>query len=652
MPGIIARNVLIQLVGTDSTDPVILENINSFASDRQASVLVTVLGEVLFCSSQGSKISLKSGVQTLKDTLCLSHLPTRINHFKNLPDDFLLDLFPNGYDESKIRQAIGDKFEKAFVSSVINRKLEKVWNSRRNNHIFDAKRTTDLLQDGTITAENYRRVRETKKQVERDLEEENPKPDLDGDYEMTFEQWLADPMTKIPYKTGTYPAQIVRITGRPGDRVTKQKHYYFYSKSPGFGKTCQLMLFAENYNAHFVSDIKNWVDIPAGWQFLIFEEVGFDCKLSFNKMKAFTSGRAGGASGNCKSYGDSYKPREDVQLIMLSNESPFDVYGTWNAKLQRRLMSKDIRNQFLSRFEVFRLDGDVTEDLVACMAPSDWTEEQFEWEFGQVFEAVTDKISKKGIRTTQGKIVALIDYMERAKQLLEAKYNEGSTQEAFIAILNRCCGITVPGLKIVWEEMVKALYSVDGNKKRKGRAFLSQLDRLVEKEELKQRGLYPSNENARLSIKAEKRIDYSDMGDICDVLYDNYTKGVDQKTAKKRAWDQLGACFHEPTFFECMTLGEIVQYVIERPNAVKRLLSTCYSPYPMDMDKCMAIHCRNQAVTELDKDMFRRFVYEPLLRLWAKNKDVWTDEENEEDKQDEEEPIPKYCKSNVQIKCW
>lgn len=86
------------------------------------------------------------------------------------------------------------------------------------------------------------------------------------------------------------------------------------------------------------------------------------------------------------------------------------------------------------------MDGDAREDLVACMLPSDWTEKQLEQELHQLFEAVTDKISKKGIRTTQGKIVALINYVERAKQLLEVFSNEAITQETFICILNKCCG--------------------------------------------------------------------------------------------------------------------------------------------------------------------------------------------------------------------
>lgn len=124
---IAAENILIRLIGTDNGDPVILDNIRCFASDHKASALITVAGEVLFSSNQGTKMSLISGVQTLKEKLGLSNLPMHVTHFKQLPKDYLLDLFPYGYSEAKIRQTIGDKFKKPFLSVVVNQSRWCCW---------------------------------------------------------------------------------------------------------------------------------------------------------------------------------------------------------------------------------------------------------------------------------------------------------------------------------------------------------------------------------------------------------------------------------------------------------------------------------------------------------------------------------------------
>ena len=54
-----------------------------------------------------------------------------------------------------------------------------------------------------------------------------------------------------------------------------------------------------------------------------------------------------------------------AQLIMLSNQSPYEVYGEWDGKIQRRFMSKERQTQFHDRFTVIRLDGD--SDAFTCI---------------------------------------------------------------------------------------------------------------------------------------------------------------------------------------------------------------------------------------------------------------------------------------------
>ena len=131
-------------------------------------------------------------------------------------------------------------------------------------------------------------------------------------------------------------------------------------------------IFAKRYNVSVVVDINNWTRVSEKAQFLIFDEVGKES----GKHMAFTSGNGKG-SGNNKSFGDSYVPREDVQLILLSNESIYEVYGTYNAKLQRRFISKEHVDQLELRFNIVRLDGNVDTDRRYFTHPSDWTDAEF-----------------------------------------------------------------------------------------------------------------------------------------------------------------------------------------------------------------------------------------------------------------------------------
>ena len=61
---------------------------------------------------------------------------------------------------------------------------------------------------------------------------------------------------------------------------------------------------------------------------------------------------------------------------MMSNRSLYDAYGVWDARLQRRVMSRDTIQQLVQRFRVVCLDGDVNVDRRAAMAASDCRTEE------------------------------------------------------------------------------------------------------------------------------------------------------------------------------------------------------------------------------------------------------------------------------------
>ena len=73
-------------------------------------------------------------------------------------------------------------------------------------------------------------------------------------------------------------------------------------------------------------------------------------------LKGLTSGTAQGFTGNRKSYGASYKPRTDVQLIILSNKHLFDCMGTYDPSTKTRKVSPEDADLLRQRFFIHRLD--------------------------------------------------------------------------------------------------------------------------------------------------------------------------------------------------------------------------------------------------------------------------------------------------------
>ena len=385
MSSIGAKSILVQLSNDDFADPSLKDRVETLAVARGIdSVLITVDAKLMLCSSR-TKIFLNSGVSTLQKWLELRSPPKRVTAYFNLPSDFILKYFMNGYDESIIYYSFGDKFTEEFINFIVadneEKKTSPIHKNQERSRKILAKDIEELVEEGIVSVAEAPRIQNGKDFFEKRKRDRCVNKDLDGAVTLTFQQYArdsADSVAKRHVKTGAFPPVQVTIVGRPAAIEVKEKHYYIYSKLPSFGKSFTLERFAEQYNAHFVNDPSNWTNVPSRTQFLMFDEVDCDHgKLTLSNLKALTGGSTTGFTGNCKSFGDSFTPRKDVQLILLSNESPYDVYGTWNAALQRRVMSTYKMRQFDERFEVFRLDGSVDEDRIKALSPEAWNEDQF-----------------------------------------------------------------------------------------------------------------------------------------------------------------------------------------------------------------------------------------------------------------------------------
>ena len=181
--------------------------------------------------------------------------------------------------------------------------------------------------------------------------------------------------------------------------------------------------FTREYNAHFIEDLGNWLSVPEHTQFLIIDEISVGNKMEFSKLKQLTSGNVLRFSSNMKTLGSSFTPRPDVQLITIGNMSPFDVYGTWNSKLQRRMMCRDHLDQLEDRFTIVRLDGSVGEDKLRMMTPTDWSPDEYDQEMRCVIGDVCP-----GEINTPFEANKIVNKLNKCAQILKERYGHEEEQ--------------------------------------------------------------------------------------------------------------------------------------------------------------------------------------------------------------------------------
>jgi hypothetical protein len=156
---------------------------------------------------------------------------------------------------------------------------------------------------------------------------------------------------------------------KAGASFKKKKHYFFYSKSGGYGKSTFMHNFCRALNGDIIRDLKNMTGVSEKAQFLFVDEYGPKRRFDMDDLKGLTCGTACGFTGNRKSYGPSFKPRSDVQLIILSNKHLFDCMGTYDRKSTIRKVSPEDAELLKQRFTIHRMDETpgATEEIDSAM---------------------------------------------------------------------------------------------------------------------------------------------------------------------------------------------------------------------------------------------------------------------------------------------
>jgi hypothetical protein len=190
-----------------------------------------------------------------------------------------------------------------------------------------------------------------------------------------------------------------------------------------WGKSYNMDRLLEQYSGAYVPDYKNAVNIPPNVQFLVFDEYSATKAIPLEQLKSLASSNAQSGYLNRKSHGASYKPPKDVQIIVLSNYSPYEVYASWDKKFQRKVISDEILTTFDTRFHTIRLDGDNAEQRRKWMLPTSWTEEEFQLEL----RGLRDKCLKgKDDR------VETVEFIATAVQMYKARTTHGKSLQEFV----------------------------------------------------------------------------------------------------------------------------------------------------------------------------------------------------------------------------
>lgn len=395
-----AKQLLVRVDTVDTGDEsMFMKHLAAFCDKRGIRQrFVSRDGHVLLSSSSDRMIRLRAGMKTLRVALGMAYTPTLLNDYKPLPYPFLSEYFTDGYDGSRVAQAIGSMYTEAVIRDEIANVVSKCRNRMRNAEIVTTS-TQRLVATGTIAIAQAGQIDTNKRLVERLTRMSDLKADLTGEFVFRFEQYVPsmdDPSTFVV--CGVHEPVHVSLRGAVDDVSTKRKHLYVYSHAGGFGKTRELDRLRAAYNAHYVTDVRNWMNVPDRAQLLLFDEVSPKRCPPLADLKILTGGSATAFAGNCKSHGESFAPRADVQVVMMSNRSLYDVYGEWDARLQRRVMSRDVAQQLDQRFIVVCLDGDATVDRRAAMDAKDWTAGEFGAKMKALFVEPTEEI----LRPTTG----------------------------------------------------------------------------------------------------------------------------------------------------------------------------------------------------------------------------------------------------------
>lgn len=220
------------------------------------------------------------------------------------------------------------------------------------------------LEDDLIPVHELEQVTKLSNLIDRCGKTAERRPRLVGPHTTTLREKLVD--NGVISYTGR--EREITIEGMPlntDGSKRKQRHYWIYSYTPSWGKSHLANDLKALYDVAFIRDVNNWADVPDETQILLFDEVTRDNKIEWGKLKNIGSTEVG---MNSKRSGPSKEVCHDAQLIVFSNNSPFEVYGKEDKDSGEIRMNQIDYACLLARFHIIKLGGSVESDISQYVA--------------------------------------------------------------------------------------------------------------------------------------------------------------------------------------------------------------------------------------------------------------------------------------------
>lgn len=397
---ITVKRLAVRLHAEDVMDSVTLERkVKEMASIRAIdSCALSDRRELLFCS--GKYISFNSGMTTLRNRLCLKHVPERITDNIKRVDDIICDSIRNTLDEEHCSFvfSFGPHFEKGYINTLMD-KMNKCKGGK-----------------------NRRRGREAIKRVQYGAGRCTKKQDLEGTYTMCFEE-------RGMYATVESPRRKeVVVTGYPHvteNKANGRKHMFIYSKRGACGKTDNCIRFKDEFNAVVLNTIDHLSLVQQDVQFILFDDVTNVNCLDMVQLKNITSGLPTVMKARSRSRTYTFCSREDLQIIMMSNTSPYETFGLHPDAVGRVRMSRADMAFVENVFEIVCIDGDKNEHKKEATCINEMLEDQYMKELRNCFKDVYPerKLDKNIFETTMDIALAMKAVFKRAKHVHSYRYN-------------------------------------------------------------------------------------------------------------------------------------------------------------------------------------------------------------------------------------
>ncbi|ELU02591.1 hypothetical protein CAPTEDRAFT_217062 [Capitella teleta] len=305
------------------------------------------------------QITLSRGCETVRARIGTTALPTRLTFGKPFLERLLSKVVQH---ESRVPEPVWTKGG-AFTAAAMRRILSV------NSRLLDREnRFEDLVEAGDMTLLDIPTVNHAREIVAREKDELAfaSRPELNGKLRLTFRLYDGDGRPAAP--DDAFP--------KDGGPTTVGN----------FGKTHTMTTELVNkYKAIFMNDANNAMCLPKTAQFIVPDEVGLSNRVGINQLKGLTSGNAAVASFNRKSYGESYVPRWDSQIVVITNHSIYDTYAVRDGRTGLRKVKHHVIEPLLCRFHVIRLDGDDREERTEFYDPKELSQEDYLWSLNKAF---------------------------------------------------------------------------------------------------------------------------------------------------------------------------------------------------------------------------------------------------------------------------